>query len=232
MKNNPILTVKNLFVEFGEDKIIQDLSFEVKRGDVLAIIGPNGAGKTVLFRALLELIPYRGEIQWQSDVRIGYVPQRVLIEKDFPISVREFLKFSAKNKRQIIRALKSVGLDKEIKRGLLKEPLGVLSQGQFQRVLVAMAIIDEPEVLLFDEPTAGIDIGGEDTIYNLLHRLHQERELTIIIISHDLNVVYKYANEVLCLDKRKVCFGLPKKVLDPESLANLYGEGTFYEHRH
>jgi len=232
MEKEVILSVKNLYVEFGETKVIDNLTFEVRRGDVLVIIGPNGAGKTVLFRALLGLIPFKGEISWQKDMKIGYVPQKISIERDFPISVEEFLGFGVRDKGKIFQALKSVGLEKELKKGFLKERLGVLSQGQLQRILVALAVIDKPNALLFDEPTAGIDIGGEETIYSLLHKLQKEKGLTVIIISHDLNVVYKHANDVLCLNKRKICFGLPKEVLDPKSLVDLYGEGTFYEHRH
>ena len=111
--------------------------------------------------------------------------------------------------------------------------MGWLSGGQLQRVLIAWAILDNPDVLLFDEPTAGIDVGGEETIYNLLKKLNDERAMTILLISHDLNIVYKYANTVLCVNKQKICFGRPNDVLDPQALVKLYGgEAAFYAHEH
>jgi zinc transport system ATP-binding protein len=115
----------------------------------------------------------------------------------------------------------------------LKQRLGWLSGGQLQRVLIAWALLDNPDVLLFDEPTAGIDVGGEETIYNLLKKLHSERNLTIFLISHDLNIVYKYANNVLCINKEMICYGVPATVLDPQSLVKLYGgDAGFYKHDH
>ena len=111
--------------------------------------------------------------------------------------------------------------------------MGWLSGGQIQRVLIAWSIIDNPDVILFDEPTSGIDVGGEETIYNLLKKVKEERTLTIILISHDLNIVYKYADSVICLNKKMVCYGRPSEVLDPAALAKLYGgETAFYKHEH
>ena len=136
-------------------------------------------------------------------------------------------------------ALESVGLKTghddrhHIERHLLNQRMGWLSGGQLQRVLIAWALLDNPDVLLFDEPTAGIDVGGEETIYNLLKKLNDERNLTILLISHDLNIVYKYADSVLCLNKEKICFGPPREVLDPQALIKLYGgEARFYKHEH
>lgn len=231
-----ILEVRDLSVNFGREEILKDVSFSVGDGDVLAIIGPNGAGKTVLFRALIGLLPYDGEIKWREDVKIGYVPQRLPENVHLPLTVKEFFILKSKNlffkDRQLLNAigheLKSVGLDAEV----LNQPLTHLSRGQLQRVLVAWAILGHPSVLLFDEPTAGIDIAGEDTIYNLLHKLQDERGLTTLIISHDLNVVYRYATSVMCLNKERLCFGEPKKTLTNEQIARLYGESAFYHHLH
>ncbi len=235
-KQENILEVRDLSVNFGREEILKDVSFSVGDGDVLAIIGPNGAGKTVLFRALIGLLPYDGEIKWREDVKIGYVPQRLPENVHLPLTVKEFFILKSKNlffkDRQLLNAigheLKSVGLDAEV----LNQPLTHLSRGQLQRVLVAWAILGHPSVLLFDEPTAGIDIAGEDTIYNLLHKLQDERGLTTLIISHDLNVVYRYATSVMCLNKERLCFGEPKKTLTNEQIARLYGESAFYHHLH
>src|SRR3989338_2028890 len=233
------LDIENLTISFGENKIIDDLSFSIKKGDIIAIVGPNGAGKSVLFRALVGLIPHLGKINWTPGLKISYVPQRFSVEKDFPITVKEFLQLKSKNYSAVMSALESVGLKTKngdrhhIEHHLLNQRMGWLSGGQLQRVLVAWAILDNPDVLLFDEPTAGIDVGGEETIYNLLKKLNDEMALTILLISHDLNIVYKYANSVLCLNREKICFGPPRDVLDPQALIKLYGgEAKFYKHEH
>ncbi|MEK7121845.1 MAG: metal ABC transporter ATP-binding protein [Patescibacteria group bacterium] len=230
-----ILTVENLGVKFDNNEVLKGLNFAVQKGDVLAIVGPNGSGKSVLFRALLGLVSYSGKINWAPGLKISYVPQKFNIEKDLPLSVEEFFKFKEKKTEKIINALKAVGITDEhhIEHHVLKQRLGWLSGGQLQRVLIAWSILDNPDVLLFDEPTAGIDVGGEETIYNLLKKLKDERGFTILLISHDLNIVYKYANNVICINKEMVCYGEPSTVLDPASLAKLYGgEASFYKHEH
>ena len=226
---NPVLKVENLGVKFHEHHVLKGVNFHVNKGDVLAIVGPNGAGKSVLFRAILGLIPHYGNVAWEKNLKINYVPQKLNVNRDIPLSVLEFLKFKTKDGEKTIGILKSVGLTEQV----LKQRLGWLSGGQLQRVLIAWAMIDNPDVLLFDEPTSGIDIGGEETIYNLLNKINKEKGMTIVLISHELNIVYKYANNVLCLNKEMVCYGTPSEVLDPQALAKLYGgETSFYKHEH
>ncbi len=235
MPNESILTIENLGVKFDGNEVLNGLSLSVHREDVLAIVGPNGAGKSVFFRALLGLIPYSGKINWAPGLKISYVPQKFNIDKELPLSVEEFLDFKQSNREEVVSALKAVGITDEhhIEHHILKQRLGWLSGGQLQRVLIAWSILDKPDVLLFDEPTAGIDIGGEETIYNLLKKLKNERGFTILLISHDLNIVYKYANNVVCINKEMICYGAPSIVLDPSSLAKLYGgEAGFYKHQH
>ncbi|MDO8676825.1 MAG: metal ABC transporter ATP-binding protein [Candidatus Azambacteria bacterium] len=232
----PILDVRGLSVSFGKEEIIKNVSFSVNDGDFLAIIGPNGAGKTVLFRALMNLIPYDGKITWQKNTKIGYVPQKLMEKAELPLTVKEFFLLKSKNLffkdhnlvNSITHELKSVNLDVSI----LDKQLVHLSRGQMQRVLIAWAILGHPKVLLFDEPTAGIDITGEENVYNMLHKLQDERGITIIMISHDLNVVFRYANNVLCINKEKICYGEPAKALTGEQLKKLYGESAFYHHLH
>ncbi|KKR11841.1 MAG: hypothetical protein UT39_C0002G0022 [Candidatus Woesebacteria bacterium GW2011_GWA1_39_21] len=236
MENN-ILTVSNLVVEFNNHKILDNLSFEVKRDDTLAIIGPNGAGKTVLFKCLLNLLPYKGTVSWADDTRIGYVPQRLTVSKDIPLTVEEFLKFKEKDQVKIESVLSQVGFETKdehlIHKGkrLLKVRLGVLSGGEFQRVLIAFALLGNPNVLLFDEPTSGVDVSSEETVYVLIDRLKKEKDLTIIFISHELEIVYRYAANVLCLNKEMVCWGPPHIAIDKRSINKLYGEDVrFYQH--
>lgn len=234
MAGNTILDVKNLSVTLDGENILRDISFSVKKGEAMAVIGPNGAGKTVLFRTLLGLLPHEGDIKWQTGVRIGYVPQKFLTDRTIPLTVKEFFLLKSRHfwfpRKNFIshltHELELVGLSKEI----LEKPLGELSGGQLQRIIVSWALLDHPDVLLFDEPTSGIDIGAEETIYTVMHRLQDERGTTILLISHDLNVVYRYAQNVLCLNKKLICRGAPAEVLNPTELAMLYGEGKFYHH--
>lgn len=222
-----ILKVEKLNVELDGEAIIKNLSFEVKRGDVLTILGPNGAGKTTLLKALLGVLPYQGKIEWQEGIKISYVPQRLPFIKDTPMSVLEFFQLKSKDKKEIKEVLSSVGFSENF----LEKEIGALSSGQFQRVLIAWALVGDPDVLLFDEPTSGIDILGKETIYELLERLKKEKNFTMILVTHDLSVVYKFSNYVICLNKCPVCQGIPKEVLTNEALQKLYGEEVkFYEH--
>ncbi len=225
-----ILEVKNLSVFFNNERVLDNLNFNLKEKENLVVVGPNGAGKTVLLKALLGIIPFEGEINWKKDMKIGYVPQKFLPEKNIPLTIEEFLKFNRVDSRQIVNALGSVGINDL---SILKKKIGTVSSGQLQRILIASALIDNPDVLLFDEPTAGIDIEGEEMIYNLLIQIEKERDLTIILITHDLSIVYKLADSVLCLNKKTVCFGPPKEAISPENINRLYGGGIkYYTHDH
>jgi len=247
---NSILKVENLNVELDGEKILENLSFEVRGGEVLTILGPNGAGKTVLLKTLLGILPYEGEIKWAPGIKIGYVPQRLPFIKDIPMSVEEFFQLKNVSEKEInpsTRAelgaglvphrnevsgageiLKSIGLGKEI----LKRKIGELSSGQFQRILVGWALVSNPRVLLFDEPLAGIDISGQESVYNLLEKLRKEKNFTILLVTHDLSIVYKFATNCLCLNKKILCYSTPKE-LTTERLSQLYGgKIKFYEHKH
>jgi zinc transport system ATP-binding protein len=228
---DPILSVQDLTVVKGNHVILDKITFEVEKNETVAIIGPNGAGKTTLFKALLDLIPYEGKITWKKDTKIGYVPQKLFIEEDLPISTYEFFSLKSKSKQDIMQALKSVGLAQNENHILLNK-LGMLSGGELQRVLIAWALLDNPDVILFDEPTSGVDMAGEETVYALLARLQKEKNLTILLISHEVEIMRKITSKVLCLNKEKVCFG-PAKTLDKKVIDKLFGEEVnFYEHTH
>ena len=229
MNEDILLSVSNLKVKLNNHLILSDISFEVRRDDTVAIIGPNGAGKSVLFRTILGLLPHEGVVKWSPSVKIGYVPQKLYVAKDIPLTVAEFLSFKESNFDKILQVLGQVGFGK--REDILKMKLGVLSGGELQRILIAFAVMGNPNVLLFDEPTSGVDLSGEETVYQLISKLQAEKDLTIIFISHELEVVYKYAATVLCLNKEKVCFGPPRKVIDKENLEKLYGEDIhLYRH--
>jgi len=224
-----ILKVENLNINLDGEKIICDLSFQAKKGEVITILGPNGAGKTVLLKTLLGIFLYKGNVEWKKGVRIGYVPQRVPFVKDFPLTVEEFFKLKTKNEKEIKEILKFFGFDENF----LKKNLGEISSGHYQRVLIAWALISNPDVLFFDEPTSGIDISSQQSIYQFLEKLKNEKNLTIFLVTHDLNVVFKFSDYVICLNKCPVCQGKPKEVINQQSLSKLYGqEIMFYEHYH
>jgi zinc transport system ATP-binding protein len=234
MNEDTILAVEDLSVTLDAIQVLRNVSFTVRQGEALAVIGPNGAGKTVLFRALLGLLPHQGLVRWRPNIRIGYVPQRFAVERSAPITALEFCLLKSPNfwrppaafLRQLHDEIARMGLDQSI----LQKNLGELSGGQTQRLLIAWAMLQQPGVLLLDEPTAGVDAGFEDTIYSLIRRVQTERGTTILLISHDLSVVYRYAQKVLCINKSIVCQGLPVEALNPAALAALYGDTGYYRH--
>ena len=231
-----ILTVDDLSVTLDDTEILRHISFTVKRSEAVAVIGPNGAGKTVLFRALLGLLPHTGTVRWRPDVKIGYVPQRFSVERSAPITAMEFCLLTSPAFWRPSPAfldhlhgeLKLMGLDPKI----LRKSLGELSGGETQRLLIAWAMLRQPDVLLLDEPTAGVDAGFEDAVYAVLHRYQAERKTALLLISHDLSVVYRHSQRVLCLNRSVVCQGPPVEVLNPAALATLYGEPAYYRHEH
>ncbi len=227
------LDVQHLSVAFGDDHVLRDLSFGVEAGKTLAIIGPNGAGKTVLFRALIGTVPYDGRVVWAHGTRIGYVPQKLDIERDLPLTGLEFLHAKARVVGTVRGEMDRVLDDVSLGRDVAARPIGTLSGGQFQRLLVAFALMGRPSVLLFDEPTAGVDQPGEESIYALFRELQRQQGFTLLLISHELNLVYRYADDVLCLSRREACFGPPLEVLTTERLQEMYGaQVKFHDHDH
>ena len=228
-----LLRVNNLTVRIDDKLVIEDLTFALAPGERLSILGPNGAGKTVLLKALLGLLRYSGEVRWDPAVRIGYVPQKIDAEIHLPLTFNDL--FTAKSaglkvpSQNIAEISARVGMTKET----LRTPVGHLSGGQFQRGLIAFALLGNPNVLLLDEPTASVDEPGEEHIYELIHRLQEEQNLATIMVSHDLSFVFRYATTVLCLNRQRVCFGSPKEALSHDVLERLYGESVgFYDHNH
>lgn len=225
------LEVERLSVRLGETEVLRDLSFSVPAGTALAVIGPNGAGKTVLFRALVGSVAHQGRVRWAKGTRIGYVPQKLDIERDLPITGRDFLEAKAAvagaSPEAAQHALGLVGLSG----GIVDKSVGAFSGGQFQRLLLACALMGGPNVLLFDEPTSGVDEPGEERLYEMIHRIQAAERLTLLLISHELSVVYRYAENVLCLGREHPCFGPPNEILTPETIEEVYGEPLKY-HRH
>jgi zinc transport system ATP-binding protein len=228
MLTSPVLQVRGLTVSFGTVPVLKDLGFEVVAGESLAIIGPTGAGKTVLFRALIGAVPYTGQIRWAPSTKVGYVPQKLDIERDLPITGHDLLRAKAHvadaSNDEVRDVLDLVNLAPDT----ASKPLGTLSGGQFQRLLLAFAFLGRPNVLLFDEATAGVDEPGEEQLYERIDRLRQQRQLTLLLISHELSLVYRYATRVLCLGHGRTYLGTPIVVLTPERLEAIYGRPMKY----
>ncbi len=233
-KQETILSVENLSVSLDETPILERVSFEIEKGTIAVIIGPNGAGKTTLFRAMLGLIPFEGKIETKKGSRVAYVPQNFTVDRDIPLTVKEFFSIKTNSIDKICAALQSVGMygdEHHLQHHILGRRMGVLSGGELQKVSIAWALIDKPDILFFDEPTAGIDAGSEETVYSLLQQIRDKSGITIIMISHELNIVYQFADQVVCLNKKMICSGLPGAVLSAEVLKNLYGP-EFGVHKH
>jgi ABC-type Mn2+/Zn2+ transport system ATPase subunit len=228
--DNKVLEVSNLRMAYDGQAIIEGLTFSVAQRDILIVLGPNGAGKTTLLRGLLNLLPYQGSVIWHAR-KIGYLPPQESLQRQGlpPLQLAEFFHFKTHDAGSIKAILSDVGLDDSF----LSRQFNELSTGQFQRMMIAWSLLDNPDVLILDEPTSGIDIGGEETIYSLLHKFWQKQNLTMLLVTHDLHVVWEYATQVLCLNRQQMCMGKPDKVLTPEQLKLLYGTGIkFYQHRH
>jgi zinc transport system ATP-binding protein len=228
--SDTLLEVKNLKVTLDGSAILSGLNFSVQEGEFLTILGPNGSGKTVLLKAVLGLVPYEGDLKWHKKRRVGYLPQGLnqVSFRDMPLTVKDFFALKKVGPREVVELLALVGLARDI----LNKRAGYLSGGEFQRMLVAWVLASRPNVLFLDEPTAAVDIAGGETIYSLLSDIWRKQKLTILNVTHDLNIVFAHSTHVLCLSRfGHRCYGVPKEVLTPEVLNDLYGTTVkFYTH--
>ena len=225
-----LLQVDNLTAGVHNRAVLSNVSFHADAGETVIIIGSNGVGKSVLVKTVLGLLPrIGGSVVWQRGVRIGYVPQKFALDKNIPINVNEFLSLkSGTTKQDRVRSLLAVGLHTSY----LEKPISTLSGGQFQRVIIAWALVDNPTVILFDEPTESIDLAGQASIYGLLDTLKHERGISIFLVTHDIDIMYAYGDRVLCLgDGKIICRENPKKTLSKKTLEEVYGH-TLEHHHH
>lgn len=233
--NKTALDVRDLSVFYDRsDPALDHVSFQVSPGSITVVIGPNGSGKSTLIKAILGLIEYEGEVRLfeaaasQKQHEIGYVPQRYMFDVQFPITALEFVQLAQvhADKKEVTRVFSIVGAEK-----LITQQLRTLSGGELQRVLLARALVNKPKLLVLDEPEAGVDVGGEQTFYDLIETLAKQEQLSILLASHELDVVFAYADQVICLNKRMLCAGAPTKVLNQNTFAELYGKHVkFYDH--
>lgn len=231
MIDTPLLSATGLSLRVGAADILKDVDFAIRAGEIVTLIGPNGSGKTSLLKALLGLVPARGAIVRKPGLRIGYVPQNFPRDRSLPLTVGRFLRlFAADGPAEA--ALARVGIA-----ALSDRQLVALSGGEMARVLLARAIATGPELLILDEPLAGVDVAGEAALYHLIAELRDEIGASVLLVSHDLHVVMAQADRVVCLNGHVCCEGKAEQVVRDPAFAQMFGpriagELALYVHRH
>ena len=217
----------------GADRpVLSHVDLRIEPGRIVTVVGPNGSGKSSLVRALLgQIAPASGRVERRAGLRIGYVPQRVHIERSIPMTVRRFLSLPRRiDDREAAALLARTGVA-----GLERRQLGALSGGQFQRVLLARALAGRPELLVLDEPTQGLDQQGTVAFYRLIEELRAETGAAVLMVSHDLLVVMRASDRVICLNGHVCCEGTPEAISAAPAYRALFGEeaqGTLALYRH
>lgn len=227
MNNSPsLLKLSGISLELQGRKILEQIDLEVGAREILTLIGPNGAGKTSLLRIALKLLlPSQGDIWHMPGLKIGYMPQKLLPDRTLPINVQRFLQLARHASRaKIPSVLHEVGCGH-----LLHSPLAGLSGGELQRVLLARALLREPQLLVLDEPVQGVDVQGQADLFSLISDLRRSRGCSVLMVSHDLHLVMAATDRVICLNRHVCCTGSPEMVTRDEQFLNLFG-GSMMPH--
>jgi zinc transport system ATP-binding protein len=229
-----LISATHVCVRFGAEEVLHDITLDVSKGEIVTILGPNGSGKSTLLRALLGIVPVaEGRIARAPGLRIGYVPQKLMIDRTMPITVRRFLSLPSRVSDAAAEdALARVGMA-----GHGMDQMTTLSGGQQQRVLLARALLGRPQILMLDEPTQGLDQPGEAAFYRLIEEVRQDTGAAVLMISHDLHVVMAASDRVICLNGHICCEGTPRVVSTAPEYRALFGLGTqgalaLYRHEH
>ena len=235
-----LVSVQSISYNYNSEVVLKNVSLNVEEGDFLGIIGPNGAGKTTLFQCILGLLnTYSGRITILNEdvkknkkifTKIGYIPQKKSIDQKFPLTVEELVSLSLTRKTSmnvVYEILKQVGLY-----NMKNKLIGQLSGGQQQRVLIAKALVNNPIILMLDEPTNELDQKSQDDFYFLLKELNEKNKITIMWTSHDLNAVNKYANKVSCINKKMFFHGDKEEFFSNEDHLKNYSESPMQIHMH
>ena len=224
---------QGIFVRHGRRTVLQNVDIQVSRGEIVTLIGPNGSGKTTLVRSLLELEKTEaGRVYRTAEITIGYMPQQLIVDRTLPLDVRRFLEMSGEtDPERLEKILLDVGA-----KDILRQKIRMLSGGEMKRVLLARALLRQPDLLVLDEPTANVDIHGQVEFYDLIQRIRDERECGILLVSHDLHLVMSATDRVICLNGHVCCSGLPEDVSTDPAYLELFGEAAsavaVYAHDH
>ncbi|MFW1677390.1 zinc ABC transporter ATP-binding protein ZnuC [Pontibacter sp. JAM-7] len=229
-----LISLQQINHHFGGNHVLQSVNVEFHRGCITTLIGPNGAGKTTLIRVLLGLLkPDSGKVWRQPDLRIGYMPQKLQIDKTFPLTVKRFLETSqCRDTQRLQAALKDVGAS-----ALWQQSIHDLSGGEMQRILLARALLRDPELLVLDEPVQGVDINGQLELYSLIERIRDQRGCGVVMVSHDLHLVMAATDHVVCINHHVCCSGHPEHVTNDPAFVELFGQRgaeqlAIYNHNH
>ena len=229
-----LVSVEDLSVRYGAHTVLRNVNLSVEPGEIVTIVGPNGSGKTSLLRTIVGATqPDRGRVNCRPGLRIGYVPQRLHIDPTLPITVERFMRLTDRVSRNACRA----ALDAADVPNLMEHQMAHLSGGQFQRVMLARAMINRPEILLLDEATQGLDQPGSATFYRRIEAVRRESGCAVLMVSHELHVVMSASDRVVCLNGHVCCEGAPAAVASAPEYRELFGTGTggalaLYRHDH
>ena len=222
-----LITGNNVGIRYGsKNPVLSNVSFTIKRGEMVSLIGLNGAGKSTLLKTMIGMIqPSSGSITKYTD-KIGFIPQSHDLNMSFPLTVSEFCKLYGSKKYH--EFLEQVDMNR-----FLKHKLKNLSGGQLQRVMIALALSQKPDLLLLDEPTSGIDIVGQASFYELIHTIIKNHDIAVVVVSHDVHLVLKYSTQVICLTNHVCCTGTPKQVTKKSEFIDAFGKHLVpYIHHH
>lgn len=229
-----LIATDHLAVRLGGREVLHHIDLSIDAGEIVTIVGPNGSGKSTLLRAILGVVtPSKGRVTRQAGLRIGYVPQKLHIDPSMPMLVTRFLSLPERQtKARIAEVLARVGVP-----GVAAQDMTTLSGGQFQRVLLARALLSRPDILILDEATAGLDQPGTAAFYRLIEDVRRELGCAVLSVSHDLHVVMSASDRVICLNGHICCAGAPHVVRAAPEYRALFGHGTggalaLYQHDH
>jgi zinc transport system ATP-binding protein len=231
--SDALIRLEGVGVTFAGQHVLQDVQLSVKPGEIVTLIGPNGAGKTTLVRAVLGLLkPNSGSVWRKNKLRIGYMPQKLHVDATLPLSVLRFLRLvPGVDRPRAQAALAEVGAAQ-----VIDSPLQSISGGELQRVLLARALLREPQLLVLDEPVQGVDVAGQAELYRLITQLRDRYGCGVLMVSHDLHLVMSTTDKVVCLNRHVCCSGHPEQVSFDPAFVELFGQDArslaIYTHRH